>query len=121
MAIDAAIGAWTQNFEHRELMQELQRAGITAGAVLNGPELLADPQLQARNSFIPQDRPGIGVKHYPNQPYRFRNAQPSPVARSPLLGEHSVEVLTQLAGLTDDEIAELIIDDVVGTEPIAAR
>lgn len=41
--------------------------------------------------------------------------------RAPLLGEHISEVLTELAGLTEDDIAELIIDDVVGTVPIIAR
>jgi len=61
------------------------------------------------------------VKHYPNQPYRFRCAEPAPNLRAPLLGEHSWEVLTELAGLTADEIAELVIADVVGTDPLAAR
>ena len=40
---------------------------------------------------------------------------------APLLGEHTSEVLIELAGLTSDDIAELVIDDVVGTVPIAAR
>ena len=38
-----------------------------------------------------------------------------------LLGEHTSEVLREQAGLTDDDIAELVIDDVVGTVPIIAR
>jgi len=38
-----------------------------------------------------------------------------------LLGEHTSEVLMDLAGLTSDEIAELVIADVVGTVPLAAR
>ena len=44
-----------------------------------------------------------------------------PVERAPLLGEHSTEVLTSVANMTDDDIVELVIDDVVGTIPIAAR
>jgi hypothetical protein len=38
-----------------------------------------------------------------------------------LLGEHAVDVLTKLVGLSSDEIAELVIDDVVGTVPTTAR
>jgi crotonobetainyl-CoA:carnitine CoA-transferase CaiB-like acyl-CoA transferase len=119
--IDRSIGAWTQSRDCLELMALLQDSGIPAGAVMTGPDLLNDPQLRARGSFLAQDRPGVGVKHYPNQPYRFRCAEPAPNLRAPLLGEHSWEVLTELAGLTADEIAELVIADVVGTDPLAAR
>ena len=115
------IAAWTAPQDHLALMQELQAAGIPAGAVMNGPELLADSQLAARNGLLLQDRPGLGPKHYPAQPYRFRRAHPPPNERAPLLGEHASEILRDYAGLTDDDIAELIIDDVVGTVPIAAR
>ena len=106
--------------EKRELMHELQKAGIPAGAVLNGQDLLEDEHLNARGAFIPQDRPGLGVKHYPNQPYRFSCTEPSPVERAPMLGEHLELVLGKKIGLSDDEIAELIIDDVTGTVPLAA-
>ncbi len=119
--LDAAIGEWTRHHDAIDLMHSLQRAGVAAGAVLNGPQLLADPQLQARRAFVPQVRPGLGVHHYPVQPYQFTRTEASPNNRAPLLGEHLTEVLTERAGLTDDDIVALIIDDVVGTVPIAAR
>ncbi len=119
--IDTAITAWTEPQPHIECMNRLQAAGITAGAVLNGPQLLADPHLAARGAFIPQDRPGVGIKHYPNQPYRFARAQAIEPRRSPLLGEDSREVLASLLGLTDAELDQLEDDDVIGTLPIAAR
>ena len=116
-----AIAAWTAPRDHLALMTELQAAGIPAGAVMNGPELLDDDQIAARNGLFVQDRPGLGPKHYPGQPYRFRLAPTPPNRRAPLLGEHSSEVLKEYAGLTDDDIAELVVGDVVGTVPIAAR
>lgn len=119
--IDQVIGDWTRSRHHLELMHLLQDLGIPAGAVMSGPDLLDDPHLKARGSFLAQDRPGLGVRHYPNQPYRFRFARPVPNLRAPLLGEHVVEVLTDLAGLTPDEIADLVIADVIGTDPLAAR
>jgi crotonobetainyl-CoA:carnitine CoA-transferase CaiB-like acyl-CoA transferase len=119
--IDAAITAWTRSRGHIALMEELQALGVPAGAVLSGPELLADPQLAARGTFLEQDRPGIGVKHYPNQPYRFRFAASPPDRRAPLLGEHTAEVLRGYLGLGDEELAELERDDVTGTLPLAAR
>lgn len=119
--IDRTIGAWTRSQDHLELMHRLQKSGIPAGAVMAGPDLLADSHLQARGSFIAQDRPGVGVKHYPNQPYRFRFAEPVPNLRAPLLGEHTAEILTELVGLSPDEITELTTADVIGTIPLAAR
>lgn len=119
--IDSLIGTWTARQQHIEAMATLQAAGVAAGAVMRGPELLADPHLEARQGFLVQDRPGLGEKHYPNQPYRFRNAPTPPNTRAPMLGEHLAEILTERAGLTDDEIVELVIDDVTGTVPLAAR
>ena len=115
------IAAWTPSREHLALMAELQAAGIPAGAVMNGPDLLGDAQVASLGGLVLQDHPGLGPKHYPNQPYRFRRARTPPNQRAPLLGEHSSDVLREEAKLTDDDIAELVIDDVVGTVPIAAR
>lgn len=119
--IDTCIAKWTASQDKKVLMQNLQAQGIPAGAVLNGPDLLNDEHLAARGAFLAQDRPGLGVKHYPNQPYRFRCAEAQPEVRAPLLGEHIEEVLTSRAGLSSDDIVELVIDDVIGTVPIAAR
>ena len=57
----------------------------------------------------------------PSVQSRFQCAGPIQNQRAPLLGEHTSEVLTGLAGLTSDDIAELVINDVVGTVPLAAR
>ena len=115
------LAAWTVGFEKTELTKQLQALGVPAGAVLNGPELLADPQLAARGAYLAQDRPGLGVKHYPNQPYQFKRIPYPPTTRAPLLGEHLEEVLTQEVGLDSEEIVQLVIDDVIGTVPIDAR
>ncbi|MBM4203402.1 MAG: CoA transferase [Gammaproteobacteria bacterium] len=119
--LDALIAAWTRGQDAIELMHALQLAGVAAGAVLNGPQLLADPQLQARRAFVQQERPGLGVHHYPVQPYHFTSSEAPPNNRAPLLGEHLTEVLTERANLKDDDLVELIIDDVIGTVPVAAR
>jgi crotonobetainyl-CoA:carnitine CoA-transferase CaiB-like acyl-CoA transferase len=119
--IDQSIRDWTRSQDHLDLMHRLQDLGIPAGAVMDGPDLLADPHLKARGSLLAQDRPQLGIKHYPNQPYRFRYAEPVPNMRAPLLGEHTNEVLMNLVGLTLDEINELTAADVIGTVPLAAR
>lgn len=120
-ALDDIIGKWTQTRHAATLMTQLQALKIPAGVVQNGSDLLSDPQLIARNSFLVQDRPGLGEKHYPAQPYRFRNAQVPPNERAPMLGEHSIDVLTTVAGLSAEEVGELFIHDVIGMDPISSR
>ena len=119
--VDQSIALWTATQDKKALMHALQTAGVPAGAVLNGPDLLNDEHLAARGAFLAQDRPGLGVKHYPNQPYRFRCTEAQPDVRAPLLGEHIEEVLSGHAGLSSEDIIELVIDDVTGTVPMAAR
>ncbi|HJM74825.1 MAG TPA: CoA transferase [Dehalococcoidia bacterium] len=119
--LDEAISAWTAPQGHLALMHSLQAAGVTAGAVMNGPQLLDDAHMQARAALIPQDRPNLGIKHYPGQPYRFAKAAMVENRRAPLLGEHTNEVLKELLDLGDEELDALEADDITGTTPIAAR
>ena len=115
------IGAWTASKNHVELMDYLQALGIPAGAVMNGPELLADKHLMDTGAFILQDRPILGEKHYPGQPYHFKLAETVGNMRAPFLGEHTEEILLNLAGIAPELLKELYEDDVIGTIPIAAR
>ena len=120
-SLDEAIAAWTRSQGHIELAETLQGMGVAAGAVLSGPELLADAHLQARGAFIVQDRDLVGPAHYPGQPHRFRFAAPAPNRRAPYLGEHSNEVLRERLGLGDEELTELEAADITGSLPMAAR
>jgi crotonobetainyl-CoA:carnitine CoA-transferase CaiB-like acyl-CoA transferase len=115
------IRAWTASKDHIELMDYLQTLGIPAGAVMNGPELLADKHLRERDAFILQDRPILGEKHYPGQPYQFKFTETVTNMRAPFLGEHTEEILLDLVGLEAEQLRELYDDDVIGTVPIAAR
>jgi crotonobetainyl-CoA:carnitine CoA-transferase CaiB-like acyl-CoA transferase len=119
--IDAAIAVWTKTKERMPLMEGLQAAGVPAGALYDGPDLLADTHLAAREAFIAQDRDNIGVKHYPAQPYRFLRAERVLNQRAPYLGEHTNEVLRESLGMGDEELAALEAADVIGTVPVAAR
>ena len=45
--VDATIGEWTKDKDARELMDDLQNAGVPAGVVQSQSDLWEDPQLQA--------------------------------------------------------------------------
>ena len=120
--LDAAIAEWTRERDAREIMRQLQAAGVPAAAVYHGLDLLEDEQLAARGFFITQEHRYAGRKRYPLQPYRFRH-WPAPRADqpSPTLGRDTRAVLARLTDISPDTIDQWEREDVTGQTPIAAR
>jgi crotonobetainyl-CoA:carnitine CoA-transferase CaiB-like acyl-CoA transferase len=92
-------------------MTELQQAGVAAGKVQDAASLTADPQLQAR-SFFRQfvDHPHFGTRPHDRFPAIWSSTTLEPYRRSPYFGEHMFEIYGELAGLSDEQIAEGIGD-----------
>jgi len=116
--LDSAVAAWCERGDAGALWHELQRAGVPAGRVMNGRDLLEDPQLAARGFHLEQDRPEVGPKRYTAQPFRFADATLPAPTPAPHLGESTREVLRELAGCTDAELDALERDEVIGTDPL---
>ena len=87
------------------------------GPVLTPAEAFDEPQLVARDWFIPIDSPGLGVSRHPGFLWRFDGTALPPPRPPPKLGEHSDEVLSERLGLSPGELARLRQDGVVGSEP----
>lgn len=117
-ALDAHLGTWTASRDAHVLMHELQRAGVPAGVVMDGPDLLADAHLRARGFFIPQSREDRGIVHQLAEPFRLAAACLPPARPAPFLGEHNRAVLGGLLGVDDDELRQLEVDHVIGNAPI---
>ena len=64
-ALDAAITEWTSTRDHYDVMHTLQKAGVKAAAVLDGKEILFDPQFKARGHFDVVDQPRLGKRPVP--------------------------------------------------------
>ena len=116
--IDAWIAAWTARHDALEAQDRLLAAGVPAGAVMNGADLLAAPHLAARGFWLAQDRDEIGIKHYLASPFRFTDTVLPPPRAAPYLGEFNREVLCGLAGLDEDDLAALERDHVIGDAPL---
>ena len=116
--IDAAVAAWTTTIPPLELAAQFQSIGVAAAPVLDAPGVLADPQLVARSALAEIDQPEAARFLTPRSPVHFSGYPDRlPLRRGPLLGEHNREVLTEVAGLTADEIDELLASGVASTEP----
>jgi len=116
--LDRRIGEWTLQHDHIELMHVLQNHGIAAGAVLDQSEVMNDPHIKDRNCYVEIDHPETGVRPFARSPWNMSRT-PQPVRRAPLLGEHNRYVLSELLGLSDQEIAELEKEKVISDRPLA--
>ncbi len=105
--LDALIAAWTGERESRELMEQLQALGVPAGMVHRGDTLLEDPQLEARGFWEPVDHPAAGLIPHLSRPFKLSRTPGWTPRPAPMLGEHTEEVLRDVAGLSESEIADL--------------
>jgi benzylsuccinate CoA-transferase BbsF subunit len=113
--LDRLIGEWTINYSPKEIMEMMQAAGVAAGVVSTGEDLLEhDEQLKHRNYWQRLDHPeiGDGVYHAPT-PSFIMSKCPSKVTRAPLMGEHNEYVFKEILGMSDEEIHELIMEEVI--------
>lgn len=89
-----------------EWLQSLTDAGIACAPVQSIDQVARDPQVQHRGMLreIPH---GDGTFTVANTPFRICDAHTGPAGPSPLLGEHTEEVLTGLLNLAPDDLAGL--------------
>jgi crotonobetainyl-CoA:carnitine CoA-transferase CaiB-like acyl-CoA transferase len=114
--IDDALSTWTSAQDADELAENLIAAGIPAGVVIAPRDVVHNPQLRHRGLFEMEHHPISGDNELLSLPFQL-DGEPTWTGRaSPTLGQHNVEVLTEL-GLTADEITKLEADGIIGTRP----
>jgi benzylsuccinate CoA-transferase BbsF subunit len=112
--IDRELGAYTAGFEPHELMARLQAAGVPAGAVQRSSDHMLDPQLAHRSFFRRLEHPEMGEVPYEGHQFRIHGYDNGPRFPAPCLGEHTYQVLTEVLGLDDDEVAEALASGACG-------
>ncbi|MEM7002969.1 MAG: CoA transferase [Pseudomonadota bacterium] len=88
-------------------------AGIVAGGVHELDEVLASEQQQTRQLFSTVDS-AVGPMQVTNNGYLLNNTSRGPSSGVPQLGEHSVEILSEL-GLDESQIEQLLAERVIAT------
>jgi crotonobetainyl-CoA:carnitine CoA-transferase CaiB-like acyl-CoA transferase len=113
-AIDEQLSDWTRAQEPRQVMEALIAAGVPAGVVQRSSDLLVDPQYQHRGFWREHEHPEIGRAPYAGPGYRIRGYEAGARSRDPLFNEHTVEVLSDVLGMNDEEIAAAFASGAVG-------
>src|SRR5216683_3070363 len=106
MQIFATVEEWTKTKTKFEAMEILNKDDIPCGPILSMKELIEDPSLRATGTVVEVDHPERGKYFSVGNPIKMSDS-PTEVTRSPLLGEHTDEILRQVLGFTDHQVAEI--------------
>ncbi len=112
--LDTLVEAWTRQQTAQAVMDCLQRAGVPAGIVQNGQDLLEhDRHLRERRAFVAVEHPEAGTLEHPVLGFRLSAMADAGLRPAPLLGEHNYLVLGELLGMAEEEVDELIVEQVI--------
>jgi crotonobetainyl-CoA:carnitine CoA-transferase CaiB-like acyl-CoA transferase len=112
--IDAHLSDWLRDRPRDEAVTALLAAGVPAAPVVQPPDVIDNPALQARGFFQTVTHPLCGPLPYPRPPVtgHFVNRP------APLLGQDNTEFLSSSLGLTAQDLARLEDGKVIGTWPL---
>jgi formyl-CoA transferase len=110
--VDEMISVWTRKHDKHEAMRVIGAAGIPAGAVIDTKELDADETFTRRGIMPVVQHPKVPPHKIPAWPVRHNGAPPE-IKPSPLLGEHTSDVLKGWLGMKASDIDMLKKDSVV--------
>ena len=105
--LDEIISNWTKHFVVADLEALLNEHGIPNGKIFRAPEMLEDPQFQARKSIVRVDHPEFGNVAMQNVAPKLSETQGAVRHPGPALGEHNDYVWGEVVGKSVDEIVYL--------------
>ena len=109
-ALDQLLAGITRHWDSLELMEELQRAGVPAGAALPLNQFWGNAHLRSRaffQSYREQDEPGAR-RELPTVPWRFNGSREAKIEGQPRRGQHNGYVFHQLLGLSKETVEALV-------------
>ncbi len=97
------IEKWTMTKTKFEVMDILNPLNVPCGPILSMKELAEEESLRASGTVVEVDHPERGKYLTVGNPIKLSDS-PCEVERSPLLGEHTDEILREACGMSADEI-----------------
>jgi formyl-CoA transferase len=107
------IEEWTMTKDKFEVMDICNGHDIPCGPILSMKELAEEPSLRNTGTVVEVDHPTRGSYLTVGNPIKLSDS-PSDVKRSPLLGEHTEEILREVLSFDDQRIAEIQESGAIG-------
>ncbi len=114
------IEKWTTTKSKFEVMNICNPLDIPVGPILSMKEIAEDKSLYATGTLVEVDHPTRGKYITVGNPIKLSDS-PSEVERSPLLGEHTEEILRDVLKLSANQIGDVRSSGAVGEVPMAAE
>ena len=112
------IEQWTMTKTKFEVMDTCNKYDIPVGPILSMKEIAEEPSLRATGTVVEIDHPTRGKYLSVGNPIKLSDSI-SEVKRSPLLGEHTDEILSKVLKFTPREVAEIKASGATGERPKA--
>jgi formyl-CoA transferase len=111
--LDALISAWTRSFSSHDLLALMEAHGVPAGKIFKAPDMLEDPQYQAREALVQVPHPEFQNLWMQNVAPKL-SATPGKIDwAGPSLGQHNDEIYRDILELSDDDRATLARDGII--------
>jgi crotonobetainyl-CoA:carnitine CoA-transferase CaiB-like acyl-CoA transferase len=110
--LEAALEAVYVTRPTAEWLAILEQAGVPAGPINDVKQMHADPQANAREMIVALEHPVAGRVETIGLPIKFGDTPGGVAAPSPVLGQHTDEVLRE-HGFGDDEIRTLAAEGAI--------
>jgi len=107
------IEQWTMTKTKYEVMDICNKLDIPQGPILSMKELAEDEGLRATGTIVEVDHPERGKYLSVGCPVKLSDS-PADVKRSPLLGEHTTEILAQVLGYSAEDVDRVVKSGAVG-------
>ncbi|HEY48862.1 MAG TPA: CoA transferase [Dehalococcoidia bacterium] len=112
--LDKLVEEWTCHHDNYEVMHILQKEGIAAGPVISQRDAFRDAQLVSRGFFEAVSHREAGTHLYPGMLWKMPKTPLSIRKPPPCLGEHNDYVFKDILGMSDEEVAELEKENIIG-------
>ncbi|MEK7877595.1 MAG: formyl-CoA transferase [Pseudomonadota bacterium] len=100
------IGEFALKHGKRDLMGILNEINVPCGPIMSTEDLANDEHVKLREMYVELDHPQRGKWWNVGMPIKL-SASPAEIRRSPLLGEHTEEILADVLGYSDEQIEKL--------------
>jgi len=112
--LDQLVTTWTSTRTAEDVMTSMQNAGVPAGVVETGEDLLDhDLQFKYRGTFVEVEHPEGGKCRTQTGPHFLLSKAKFDMKRAPHMGEHNEQVFKGILGLSDDDYDRLVKEGVV--------
>ncbi len=106
-ALEQILTAWTATREKWEVTRTLQAVGVAAFPSMTSKDLVGDPHLNERGFFVRLPHPEVGTRTHTGIPWLLTHAPNGVRLPAPLLGQDTDQVMHEVFGYSDQEIARL--------------